>query len=238
MAGFKIKPDLKEFEKFAKFGKTKGVGIIKRSIRATVNDQAWATRKKAQKIEIPAAMETRTRWNQSLVIVTTAKKRSLTSEVGAINKANYFGLRNIELGKKERNPAIPLLNEVRGGSRSKKITPKKQISSYGKVAKIRSKTQLRKLGNSGYTGYFEMKNNSTKLRMGIYKYRGKGKRVNGLLRRNIEKFRDTEHKATKPRKVQWLKRSSMRGASAGVTSLFWRRNQIKFLEKAMNKRFK
>ena len=118
---FKILTDFKQFDKYTKLTQTKAIGVTKRSIRGTVNDQAFATRKKAVKVEIPRTMTIRSRFNLVIIRVQTAKGRSLTSEVGAINKANYLGLRNIELSKPEKNEAIPHLDEVRGGSKQKKV---------------------------------------------------------------------------------------------------------------------
>lgn len=240
---FKIKTDFKQFDKYTKLVQTKAIGVIKRSIRATVNDQAFATRKKAVKVEIPRTMTIRSRFNLGLIRVETAKGRSLTAEVGAINRANYFGLRNIELSKPEKNTAIPHLQEVRGGSKQKKVTASKRLGKLGSFVTIKgssSKLILSRLSKSGYGGYFKVIGKRTKLNPGIYKFRGKGvkERNKGFLRRKLEWVRDTEHPKTKPKKNQWLKRSTLRGASAGVTSLFWRRNQDRFLKKAYDRALK
>jgi hypothetical protein len=235
---FFIKADFSEFKKFAKLSSSSTIGVIKRSIRATVNDQAFSTRMVAIFQEIPRSMLTRGRFNQSLVRVSPARGRSLVSEVGAIKKGNYDGLKNLELGKKESNKAIPHVKEVRGGSRKHKVTKSKQLSNV-KFTKVKSRKALSSLSNSGYVGLFKISNKNTKLSPGIYQFKGKGRRnKKGFLERKIIMVRDTQHPTTRAKRNQWLLRSTKKGASAQLTTRFWIRNQERILKKALDRLLK
>ena len=238
---FFIKSDLKGFDKFAKLAKSAAIGVIKRSIRMTVNDQAWSTQKQAKFREIPKSMTTRGNFNQRTVRVTTARGRSLVSEVGNIKFKGYKGLSNLEKGKSEKNPAIPHEIEVRSGNRRKRVSKTKRLGNIGTFKNVTGGAFLSTLSRTGYTGYFRVsRNSSTKLSPGIYKFKGKGRRdkTTGFLNREILMVRDTQHPRTKPKRNQWLLRSSKRGASQSLTSRFWQRNQDKTLKKALDKTLK
>ena len=242
MADF-IKLNFLDLNKFISLTRSSQIGVIKRSIRATVNDQAFSTQKQARFKEIPNSMTTRGKFNQSLIRVTQARNRSLTSLVGAINKGDYRGLRNIELGKTERNVAIPHIKEVRGGNKKKKVVPSKRLRRLGNFVKISgsgSNNKLKHLSLSGYKGYFQVEDNSTKLPLGIYRFSGKGKKDKrtGFRKRKLIKVRNTEEKRTTPKINKWLFRSTKAGSKPSLNIRFWIRNQNRFLKKAFDRKLK
>jgi hypothetical protein len=230
-----IKPDFKQFNKFKKLGKSQTIGVIKRSIRATLNDQAYSTQKRAKFVELPRSMTVRGKFNQSRIKVTTARGRDMTAEVGDISKGTYLGLFNLEKGLSENNKAIPHLQERRGGSRKRKIGKSKRLNSKP-VRNVRTGGALSKLSISGYKGLFKMVNKSTKLNPGIYQFYGRTTiTTNGFKRRKIEMVYDTQHPKTKANRNKWLERSTRHGASAKLTKRFWQRNQKRMLDKALQR---
>ena len=234
----KIKVDFKQLNKFMKLSRKTAIGAAKRSIRATVNDQSWTTQKIAKFREIPKSMTTRGKFNQTQVRVTTAKSRSLTSIVGATTSKGYRGLKNLELGKTEKNSAIPHLKQMRGGNKRKKIPKSKRMSSRP-MKLINSKKSLASTGNSGYKGLWKITNKFSKLNPGIYQYVGKGTRTqNGLLKRRIEWMYDTQHPQTKATRNKWLYRSTKKGSTPALTKRFWLRNSKRFIKSALDRALK
>ena len=224
-------------------GKSKGIGVIKRSIRGTINDQAFTTQKAARFKTIPKSMITRSKFNQSLIRVTKAKGRSLSAEVGAINKDKYKGLKNIEFGKTEKNPAIPLLRENRSNNRKRKIPSSKRLGKLGTFKKLRGRNvgrQVSKLSSSNYNGSFQVMGSGSKLSQGVYRFKGVGKidRRTGFRRRNIEMIRYTKTNKTKPKKMRWLFKATEMGSNAALTNRFWIRNQDRYLTQGLNKLLK
>jgi hypothetical protein len=236
---FKLTADFKQFDKFINFTRLQAIGIVKRSMRKTVNSQAWITRKFAQKKEIPNSMTTRGTFNQRTIRVRPAKGRSLTSEVGNIELGGYKGLTNLELGRTQENKAIPHIKEVRSGSKKKKIPRSKHMKSVkAKFRRIHKASDLRKLSNSGFKGYFEMRGGRpTELWPGIYRFTTiQGKNKFGK-RRRLEYIRDTSHPRAKAQLNKWLGRSTKKATSQGITNREWQRamdieiNKIKKLFK-------
>lgn len=219
----KLTVDFKPLDKFIDFTRLQAIGIVKRSMRKTVNSQAWITRKFAQRKEIPNSMITRGTFNQRTIRVTPARGRSLTSIVGNVELSGYKGLTNLELGKKEDNVAIPHVKEVRGGNKKKKITRGKRLKNLKPFKRVHKASQLKTLSNSGYKGYFSIKTRSTKLVEGIYKFKGVGKKSSFGRTRGIEWVRETRLKTTKAKRNQWLKRSTFKGTSPGITNREWQR---------------
>lgn len=214
MADIKLKIDFKEIDKFINLTRTKSIGVMKRVMRATLTDQAYVTRHIAQKQEIPNSMNTRGNFNSMLIRATPATRSREFSEAGAIKHKNYDGLANIETSKSEKNKTIPSLTNVRGGNPKNKVIGSKRLGKLGDIKRISKPSELRALSNSLYRGHFRMMNNSTKLRPAIYKFEGEAKKLrNGWKRRDIKWIRDTEHETTKPKKNQWLWRSTQRSVN-------------------------
>lgn len=233
MANNLITIDDRELLQYARFNKNTARGIFFSSVRATLNDMAFSTQKQAKFNIIPKSMNTRGNFNQSLIRVNKAKGRGLTSFVGAINKNGYDGLKNIELARKESNPAIPTLKESRG-NKSRKLTPSKRLRRLGKFARPKTKRGLMHLSLNNYKGAFEINNKFSKLNPGIFKFGERvGKTSNGLIRRKILKLRDTEHNPTTPKKNKWLWKSTLLGASSDLTNRFYQRHFSKNYNRAV-----
>lgn len=215
MADINFNIDFKEIDKFINLTRTKSIGVMKRVMRATLTDQAYVTRHIAQKQEIPNSMNTRGNFNSMLIRATSATRSHAAALAGAIKHKDYDGLANIETSKSEKNKAIPSISTVRGGNVNKKIVSSKRLGALGNIRRIQNAKQLTTMSKEGYTGYFQMMNDSTKLRKAIYRLSGKKK----IYKRDIKFIRDTSKQTTKPRKNQWLWRSTQK-AMNGTNSYF------------------
>ena len=210
--------DFKQLDKFVKFSRKQSIGIGKFAMETALNNTAWDVRSKAQKVTIPRLLTTRSKFNQSLIRVTTAKaKRGLTSVTGAINKKNYLGLRNVELGLSVKNEAIPHVKEVRGGNIKRKVPKAKRLRNMGTIKQIRNKRELRALSRSGYTGYFK-KIGTVGIRPGIFHLKSLKTKT------KLTWVRDTTHKTTKTRKIRWLKKAIKIGTSAKKTGDYFNKS--------------
>jgi hypothetical protein len=235
--------DFNELKAFQKDLKKMTKNRFRRVMINTLNNQAFATMFQAKNKEIPSSMNTRGKFNQRFIRVRKADFKMLEAKTGAVKKIPgakkmYNGLRNIELGKRVKNPGIPTVDQSRGGSINKRVPKRLTYAGLKDIRTIDGSSapkQIAKLSRQNFKGTMRIKS-GLKMRKGFYKFSAKkiprkwvdskgntrkGKGHELLL------IKQKKRKTFAINKNMWLWRSTKGGASAKLTERYYKRNMKK-----------
>lgn len=214
-----FKVDDRQLQKHIRDTKLKRPSQAIAIMRATLNDQAFETRKIAQKNTIPSMFHNRNTWIISSILVDKAQgkdTKKMYSETGAKKRwkrnpsRDFYGMRDQEFGRSQHRPIINTLWS-RGGVFSKNVRPSLRRDKLGSIPELsgdhgRVVTMLRKLQKQNHKGAFYIK--SPKIKKGIYKFKGRvirGRRVKKI--KPIVMVQDLSRKSAPLRKRPWLNRA-------------------------------
>jgi hypothetical protein len=232
-----IKVDDRELQKFSQELKIRKPSQVSAIVRTVLNEEAFATRKNAQKQTIPQLFNNRSTWVASSVLVDKAEGRdtkTMQSEVGGKkrwkrnSKDSFSGLADQEFGRSIFRPDIPTTSISRSGAFSKKVRPSTRYNKLGLSVVVsgggtREIGILRQLDRQGYKGGIKIKN-SKRFRKGVYKFSNrKFSTPSGQKLRKLDLIKDQSKSSTKLIKRQWLRKAVGNAVNNRTVGRFYRK---------------